>query len=172
MATIKTARILNQWDLVENLDDAPAAGTSTITSKAFNPGVLTLSPTSDPATSKYAGWQPQIPTSSSGILTLSIDLTNLPGTEEEIDGTGLKLRRLRLQNPSDNDAGVTIQPAAVDGYHLFGADNAVEVPVGGMIDISFGDEAPVVGSWSGSTNQYLELVGDAEDIYKLEILLG
>lgn len=172
MATIKTARILNAWDVTETMDDAPAAGANTITSKAFNPAVLTLSPTSTPHAHKYAGWSPQIPTSSSGILTLTIDLTALPGTEKDIDGTGLKVRRLRLQNPSTNDAAVTIQPSASEGYHVFGTGNEVEVPVGGMIDMSFGDDAPVVGSFSGVVHRYLELVGDAEDVYKLELILG
>jgi hypothetical protein len=172
MATIKTARVMSDWTILELMDDAPATGVNTIASKAFNASVLTLSPTSDPPVEKYAAWKPAIPSTSSGVLTLPIDLTDLPGTEEDVDGTGLKVRRLRLQNPATNEGPVTIGPAAADGYHLFGADNEIEVPIGGSIDVSFGDDAPVIGSWSGANNQYLELAGEDGDEYKLEILLG
>ncbi len=172
MATIKSARIISDWQVQELMDDAPASGASTITSKAFNPGVRTLSPTSDPPVEKYSGWRPAIPASSSGVFALSIDLTDLPGTEQDVDGTGLKVRGLRLQNPSTNDGPVVIGPAAADGYHLFGPDAEITVPAGGEIDMAFADGAPVIGSWSGSNNRYLELAGEDGDEYELEILLG
>jgi hypothetical protein len=172
MATIKTARVMSDWTISELMDDAPATGANTIASKAFNPPILTFGPTSDPPMEKYAAWEPAIPTSSSGVLTLSIDLTELPGTQGNVDGTGLRIRRLRLQNPATNDGPVTIGPAIIDGYHLFGADQEVEVPAGGSIDVAFADGAPVIGSWSGANNRYLELAGEDGDEYKLEILLG
>ncbi len=172
MATIKTARILSDWKVQETMDDAPATGTNSISSQAFNPGVASLSPAGSPPAEKYAAWEPQIPTSSSGTLTLTIDMIDLPGTENNVDGTGLKVRRIRLQNPSTNEAAVTIGPAVADGYHLFGADVAIEVPVGGSLEMSFGEGAPVVGSWSGANNRYLELTGEDGDQYRLEIILG
>lgn len=170
MATVSKAQLYTRVTVTETLDSAPAASGSTVTSEHFNRAVQQLSGTTTPPVTKYAGWEPVIPVSSSGTMVLTVDLTSLPGTQgaASINGTGLKVQMLRLYNPTTNTQPVIIGPSVANGYDLFGTGNEVEVPVGAELFMSFRDTLPNV---SGSAKS-LDLTGEDGETYELEILLG
>jgi hypothetical protein len=170
MATVTRATFSSDHTTYESLASAPASGTAVIASRAFNPGSFSLDGTTTPAVTKFAGSTPT-QASGGGTKTFSLDLTAIAGTEGNVDGTGLKVTRLRLLNPNANP--VTLQAAASNGYLILGTSGLAVVRAGttshpGMLDIDLYTGGPTIG---GSAKA-LELVGTSLDAYKLEIWMG
>lgn len=169
MAVLRTVTLNVDLRPTETLEDAPAAAAASILSSSLNKGVRQYGPT---AMTRLAAWKPLIVSASSGGAALEIDLLDLPGTQGPFSAAGLKLKLVRLQNPAANAGSVTIRPAVVDGYEAFGPLGEVTVDVGCELLLTLGAEAPVVGAFSGVTSRYLELEGETDDEYELELIFG
>ena len=169
MAVIRSLTITIDLKTTESLEEAPAAASAAVVSKDFNRGARQFA---YPALKKLAAWKPSITSASSGPALLEIDLLALPGTQGEFSAEGLQLQIFRLHNPTGNAGSVTLRPALIDGYDIFGEDSSVTVEVGCEVLKTLGDEAPVVGDFSGATSRYLELDGLEGDQYELELVFG
>lgn len=167
-ATVSTASILSQVDVTETVADAPAAIGQTLRSNAFNQGQRQLNATSTPPVTKYSGetW------TLDGSGDATIDLTDLPGTQANVDGTGLKVNVFRVICPTGNSGAVTITPGASNPYNLAGASFSITVEPGDEWLYVGYDTSPDVTDVSGSGNQTIDLAGTAADTCNIDIGLG
>jgi hypothetical protein len=100
--------------------------------------------------------------------TETIDLTDLPGLQDNIDGDGLTVRGYRIKGDTDNVGGLTIATGASNGYVLFGAGNELDIDNDGEEMAIFQDEkAPI-----SATVKNLDLTGTIGDTWKIEIWMG
>ena len=143
-AIVSSVQFVSMIKVTEALAGAPAADGETVTSRTFNDGQQIYSPTTTIAISAYSGAQYTL---SGGAAT--IDLTNLLGTQANIDGSGLKNQVIRFQNPSTNTGTLTIAPGGSNPYPIFGAGNEFDLPVGAEVTFRT-DEAPAISDISGS----------------------
>lgn len=168
-SAVTSAVLVSNWTVVESVEDAPAAASQSITSKDFNPSVQRLSPTSDVPVSLFSGdtW------TLDGGGAATIDLTDLPGSQGNIDGTGKKVQAIRVQGAEGNGA-LTISPGASNPYNLFGAGNSVELPAGflGPMEFRYNDTLDDITDVSGVGSSQIDLAGTAGDEFNIEILLG
>ncbi len=167
-ATVSQATVLSKIDVTENVQDAPGASGKTITNTAMNPSQSQYNATSTPPATNYSAdnW-----TLTGGAAT--IDLTDLPGLQANIDAVGKKVRVLRIQGAVGNGA-LTISPGAVNGYELFGSGNDLVYPAGNTkpFQMEFDDAAPDITDVSGSGESQIDLSGTADDVFEIEILVG
>lgn len=156
--------------VTETVQDAPGASGATIPSEALNQGQQRYSPTTTVPVSRYSAGLYTLSGSGSGEET--VDLTDLAGTQANVDGTGLKINGMRLRTSGDNTAAVTVGPAAVDGYEPFGAGVSIDVPPGAEFTFRFEDQLDDISDTSGSSAKNLLLSGNADDTIYIELLLG
>ena len=168
-ATVASLSVMSHWSVTEDVEGAPAAEGQQTTSKAFNRGAQSLGPATTPPVTAYSAdeWTLDI----SGAAT--IDLTDLPGTQGDVDGTGLKVQAFRVHGAATNGA-LTISPGASNPYSLFGSGNDLELPAGflGPLECRFDDLLADVTDVSGVGASQIDLAGTAADVFKIEILLG
>ena len=105
---------------VEVLQSVPGAVSSTVPNDDFNQSVSLTPTTTVPATK--ASYQTY--TIAGGLV--DIDLTNLLGTQSNVDGTGLKLQCLFVKNLGNNN--INVAPGAANAYSPFGAGNDIDLP--------------------------------------------
>ncbi len=100
--------------------------------------------------------------------TETINLTDLPGLQDNVDGDALKVRGIRVKGNADNVGGLTIKTGASNGYVLFGASNELDIDSDGEIMHIFQDGKALITS----TVKNLDLVGTTADNWDIEIWLG
>jgi hypothetical protein len=110
----------------ETLDtNVPAASRCTVVHDAFNKAVALRSTTTPPVT-KVAVFQKALV---AGVAT--IDLRALVGTNNlAVDGNGLKVQAIKIQNPGTNTNVLAVVPGASNGYNLFGASAKITLNPG------------------------------------------
>ena len=168
-SNVSNAQIADSLIVTQTLQDAPGAGDGTVTSLALNPAPVQLSPTTTPPVTKYSA--DAVTLDGGGAAT--IDLTDLPGLQAAIDGTGLKVQLMRIQGATGNGA-LTISPGASNGYELFGAGNDIEYPAGCTrpFKFEFDDKLVDIDSGSGAGEYTIDLAGTVGDVFNIEFLLG
>lgn len=165
-AQIDTAVLLNQLLVKEDLQDVAGASGKQVMSDALNPGSTTFTPGSDPP-GKYYSSQ----TLALVAAAATIDLTNLPGLQAAIDGTGLKLNMLRIRGEADgSNAKLTISEGAANPYELFGAANPIEYPAGCRKAFTFEFDDKLADVAAGAKN--IDLAGVGTDSFFVDIILG
>jgi hypothetical protein len=166
-AEVTTAQVLCQVTVTESLKGLVGAANKTVTSDSLNPGPVSYSPTGTPPV-KYFSAQ-EVTLDGGGAAT--IDLTALPGTQDDIDATGLKLQVFRIRGRATNTGtAVNIAPGATNGYALLGAGNDANYPAQATRPwlLEFDDELPDVGP----TAKNIALLGTAADKFYVELLVG
>ena len=168
-SAVTSGTLHNNWSITESVEDAPGADGQTVTSKEFNRGPQTLGPTTTPPISGYSADEWTL----DGAGAATIDLTDLPGTQGDVDGTGLKVQCFRVHGLATNGI-LTISPGALNPYNLFGAANDLVLPAGfiGPLECRFDDLLADVTDVSGVGSSQIDLAGTATNVFKIEILLG
>jgi hypothetical protein len=147
--------------------NVPAASKPTLVHDAFNSQGTMQTGTTPPAT-KFAAFQKALV---AGVGT--IDLTALTGTNGvTVDGTGLKVQAIRIQNPSTNTRAVIVQPGASNGYNIFGGSSLVTINPGEEIVWIGNDSANVPDVGSSAKNIGLSDGASGTDSCNYEIVLG
>lgn len=168
-SSVNSAMLQSQWRVTEDVEDAPGAAGKTVTSDVFNLGARSYTPTTTLDMELYSAetWVLD------GAGAATIDLTDLPGTQANVDGTGKKVRAIRIHGAATNGA-LTISPGAVNPYLLFGAGNSVVYPAANTLPwhIESGDSLALVTDVSGVGSSQIDLAGTAGDEFQIEILLG
>lgn len=145
----------------ETLDATPGATAPVVNHDAYDKA-FTLFASSTPPATKWAAF---VKTLSGGAST--VDLTALTGTNgAAVDGTGLKVRAIRIENDGANT--LSVQAGASNGIDLFGASGKVVIPPGGHVQMYFADGSPVIASG----DRTLDLAGTGAQTSKWSILLG
>lgn len=94
----------------------------------------------------------------------TIDLTDLPGVNgASVDGTGLKVKSVRIEAPAENAGAITIEEGVSDGIDL--GMTAILAP--GAEVLLRGNEATI-----GSSAKILDLSGTGTDKVKVTFALG
>lgn len=123
-----------------------------------------LDATTTPAVSKVSVFAQAM---TAGAAT--IDLTALTGTDGQVvDGTGLKVRAVKLRNKSGNTSAITIQPGASDGYNLAGAAFKIAVEIGQSVTLELGTMAPTIGP----TAKNIGITGTLAEVLECAIVMG
>ncbi len=105
--------------------DVPFAAAPAITHNGLN-ATLKLSGATTPAGSAVAAIAVPLV---AGAAT--IDLTAMAGTNAlAVDGTGLQIQAVMIQNPEGNLHPLVVAPAGTDGYALFGAGSQLALNPG------------------------------------------
>lgn len=139
-----------------------AASAAPIRHDQFNNGPKTLNATSTPPASM----------SSSDQLTgtQTLDLTALPGVNGAVqNGTGLKVQAVMIQNPKTNTGALAVSPGAANPYPIWGAGNALDIPLGGSIELDMGGNQIAV---SATQKTILFTPAAGGDKYNVVIVLG
>jgi hypothetical protein len=127
--------------------NVPAATRPIVTHNKFN-AAATLKSTTTPPVSKCAVFQKAL---AAGVGT--IDLTALVGTNNlAIDGTGLKVQAIKVQNPATNTHVLLLKPGTSNGYNLFGAASQIILNPGESIQWVGIDSASVPDIAAGAKN--------------------
>lgn len=159
---LQSANSLSRLSVVEKFVNDTGVKNKTLTSDGFNRAAITYRATGEPPVTAYYGR-----TITLSPATKEIDLLGLEDSEgNAIAATGLRVQLLRIYNPSTH--AVTVGPAAVNGYALFGSGKAVELPAGADLCFRANDTQPEIGT----SARYLLLNGTLNDTVNLEILLG
>lgn len=147
-------------------DSAALAGDQTLTYAARNESIA-LSSTTTPAVTKASQFTVTL---SSGTATL--DLTAIPGfdPEETVDGTGLKVQQIKIQNPDTNANKITVSNGAANPYRLDGATTAWSITLmpGQSVLLNLDDQSDDVGS----SNKNIDLAGTGSQVCYFVLTLG
>lgn len=167
-AVITEVRIRNTLAVTEQLDDAPAAGNTVVSS--FDVAATRLTASTTPPATRAVHQRLELASEVSGdpSASVEIDLLDLEGLQDNFSAAGLKLQVLRVTHDPDNEGDLSIAPGAANGYDLFGGDNGVTVPAGGRLTMEFNGGAPDVGA----SARYLDLDGTDGDTIDLEMIFG
>lgn len=165
-STVLTAQVSISGSVTETLQDAAGAGSATVTSNAFNQGQKQFSPSTSIPVTKYSAKEYTL---TAGAAT--IDLTDLVGTQSNVDGTGLKVQFIRFITPSSNAAVVNVAQGAANPYPIWGSGNDVDIPIGAELAFRTAD-AVSISDVSGLSVSEIDLSGTADDTIKVEIYLG
>ncbi len=173
IATVATAQITGALAVTENLQGLPGTGPYE-QNLAINPGAKQYGPTTTPPASyrSVATWT-LVAETSGGPGLATIDLTDLPGMQDNIDGTGLKVQVFRIWGASTNGS-VAIMPGDTNPYAMFGAGNEMDYPAANVrpFIFEFGGGAPEITDVSGVGASQIDLSGTDGDEFTIDILLG
>lgn len=169
-SSVKSVMLNSQLTVVENVEGAPSADSKTVTSDQFNLGARTLSSSTTIPVTIYS--EAEWTLDEYGAAT--IDLTDAPGTQENVDGTGLKVQFVRIRGQSADNGVLSISPGASNPYNVFGAGNSADYPAGCTVPwhLEFGDTLDDVTDVSGVGASQIDLAGTAGDVFEIEIGLG
>ena len=163
---INVARLDIQLAVVDDLKDVGASTDKTFTHTTYNLGQTTYNPSSEPPGKHYSA---QVIALVAGVAT--IDLTSLPGLQETIDATGLRLNALIIRGEADGSNGVlNIAPGAANPYVPFGAGNDIDYPAGCTKPWCFQFDDKLADVAAGVKE--IDLAGVGTDSYFVEIILG
>lgn len=144
----------------------PAAERPIVTHSGFNSSGSLSSSTTPPITKVAAFTKALV----AGAAT--IDLTALVGTAgAAVDGTGLKVQAVKVQNPSTNTNTLVIKEGASNGYHLMGASFQITLQPGEEFIWRGIDKAPDVAGSAKTIDLTDAAVGGTESSNWI-ILLG
>ena len=104
-----------------------------------------------------------------GVAT--IDLTNLPGLtpDEIVNGTGLKVQFLKLQNPSTNANKIVVGKGASNGIQLDGATTwSFPLAPGQSILVNCNNATDVIGA----TKKNIDLAGTGTQTLNVSVTMG
>lgn len=162
-----TANISLDMTIRETLTTGVADATSPIiTHSGWNTQKSLAAATTPPAT-KVAAFQQALV---AGAAT--IDLTALVGTAgATVNGTGLKVQAVKIQNPSTNTNTLVVKEGATNGYHLLGASFQIILQPGEEVCFLGLDKAPDVASTAKTIDLTDAAVGGTESSNWI-ILLG
>jgi hypothetical protein len=118
-------------------------------------------PTTSPPVSLNANFTQAL---SSGAGT--VDLTNLPGTTGAVNGTGLKVRFIKIQNTSTNP--MTFVQGASNGYGLLGSSWSITLAGGQEILLSLQAGCPTIGSGA----KKIDITGTGSNSFNIVVVLG
>lgn len=142
-----------------------AAVGAVITHNGFNTAAKLSSNTVPPVTKMSAFVKALV----AGAAT--IDLTALVGTAGvAVDGTGLKVQAIRIQNPSTNANAVAITPGASNGYLLLGTGWKITLNPGEEFVWVGIDHASVPDVAAGAKT--IDLAGTGTQSFNVLIILG
>lgn len=143
--------------------DVPAAA-GKVTHSGWNKSDKLTASTTPPATVTASVAQAL----TAGAATL--DLTALPGTEATVSCSGLKVQKLRLQNPPTNANPITIAKGASNGWTPAGSAFSITLMPGQ--DILFGNNGVSVGTTVDGTHKTLDLTGTGTQVLNVQIVAG
>lgn len=161
-STALSAVLGTRFSVTEDTGDAPTGIHAPSLFEAFNArAVLSAGGAGDVLCSLLSVYKTTI---SGGGYT--VDLTNAQGTNGAVDGTGLHVIGLCVDNSySDNE--VSIEDGASDEYSLNDGDPLV-VPAGGFLLLYFGAELGAISS--GAKN--VQILGTNDDAPSVAFLIG
>jgi hypothetical protein len=128
---------------------------------------LVLDANSTPAVSKESAFQKALV---NGAAT--IDLTSLPGidgTAGQVNGTGLKVRIIKLHNPDTNANSIVATVGAANGYNLAGSTWKETIGPG---EESLRLLADTVAPTIAANSKNLDLTGTGVQKLDVEIIMG
>lgn len=159
---VNTVSVQLRVETLEDLQSVPAADNEQFLYNGFNWDFEQFTPsTAVPmARASYQNW------TIGGGGTVDIDLTALPSSQSNIDGTGKKLQLLVVNNIAA--ASVNVAPGASNAYSPFGASNDVDIPAGARMAWFFGDTLADV---SGSVKN-IRITGTVGHVIEVAIVLG
>lgn len=139
-------------------------GNNTVPFAPLNESV-TLNATTSPAATKHTPFSQPL---TSGSAT--VDLTNLPGctADEVVNGTGLKVQLIKLQNPATNANAITVAQGGSNAYGLLGSTFSITLQPGQSVAINGDGATPTVGS--GAKN--LALTGTGAQALNIHVVFG
>lgn len=115
----------------------------------------------------------EITLAGSGAASETIALNSWTDWEGEAkDSTGKKVQIVHAFAPATNSGDVTLGPAAVDGYQLFGPLHSIDIPPGSEVYMRVPEGLADVGTLSGVTETDLLVSGLGGDVLELELLIG
>lgn len=154
---------LTVFETVE--DGVPDSAAPIITHSDWNT-TAKLSSTTVPPVTKVAAILQAL---TAGAAT--IDLTALPGTMGlTVDGTGLKVQAIRVQNPSTNANAVALTTGASNGYALLGSAWKITLQPGEEFVWIGIDHASVPAVASNAKT--IDLAGTGTQAFNVLIVLG
>lgn len=159
---VNVASIQLRFEALEDLQSVPGASTPQLNNNGFNWDLAQYTPsTAVPvARSSFQQW------TIGGGGTVDIDLTALPSSQSNIDGTGKKLQALLINNIAAGS--VNVAPGASNAYSPFGASNDVDIPAGAKMAWLFSE---TLADISGSVKN-IRITGTAGHVIEVGILLG
>lgn len=163
MSSIRAVAVMN-LSVVETFTGPFVSGDNTVTTNGLDVTTERTGATAIPAT-KHAGFQKAL---SAGAGT--IDFTALPGNTsgETVDGTGLKVRNLKLENPSTNANAITITPGASNGIDLLGADFSLTLAPGQKAQFDLDNDSPTIASG----DRTIDLAGTGTQALDVQVVMG
>lgn len=159
---VNTASLQLRIEALEDLSSVPGAAAPQLNNDGFNWTQEQYTPTTTPPVSRasYQEW------TIGGGGTVDIDLTALPSSQSNIDGTGKKLQALVVNNIAA--ASVNVAYGASDAYVPFGASNDVDIPAGAKMAWWFND---TLADISGTVKN-LRITGTIGHVIEVGIWLG
>lgn len=166
MSSTISVTVGNEINVVQTFSTAEASDQTATFNSSSSTDAYTAS-TSVPVT-KHAKYTLTL---SSGSGT--IDLTSLPGitANETVDGTGLKLQKMRLANPSANANKISVTNGASNGYRTDGATTnslTVALAPGQSVLLEFDEAADDVGS----SHKTFDVTGTGSQTLSVHVVLG
>lgn len=147
---------------LEDLQGIVAAPSAQLVNNAFNWDLYQYTPSTTVPVSRssHQNW------TIGGGGTVDIDLTALPSSQSNIDGTGKKLQVLVINNIAA--ASINVAPGASNAYSPFGASNDVDIPAGCAMAWKFNDNLADIAA--GAKN--IRITGTAGHVIEVAIGLG
>jgi hypothetical protein len=179
MSTVNQITSKQLWD-ISLAGSGPGMAGQKIVPTALNPTAVQYSPTSNvppvsgmPTAPPVEQYVPLAFVGDSGTPSFTIDLTAVEDVEGfPYDGTGKKVREIRIQADKDNSAAAAVDPGDSDPYELFGS-SGIEVQPGGLVLMRFGDGLTAItdpASGTGATT--LKVTLSHGDVLTVELLIG
>lgn len=159
-----SARYSAELSVSETLESNVAAATSaTIRHEGFN-SAYNIRPANGDAPGAIV--VADILSLTAGALT--IDLTNLAGTDGTKDGTGLKVQAVLIRNHDEGNAAMTFGVGASNGYQLKGATWEETLLVGQEM-LFYGNDATPDIEASAKT---IDVTGTGTESFQFMVVLG
>ena len=156
--TLQVSQVLGQT-IVETFPtaDLPSASSASITHNQFNSSTTLNATSTPPASMKYCD-------TLTG--TTHLDLTALADPLGTVDGTGLKVQSLLVNNLSTTDA-LVISDGAANEYALNAAAD-ITVAIGGSVLMYFNDQLADISA----TAKTIDFTPAAGKSYEVSIVMG
>ncbi len=168
IATVSTAQVTATASVTEQLQGLPGTGPYE-QNLNVEPGPKQYGPNSTPPVlyRSVKTW------TLDGAGEATIDLTALPGMQDDIDGTGLKVQVFRVWGSVGNGA-LRIANGAANPYDLTGEGDALIYPADNVrpFILEYGDGSPEITDVSGVGASQIDLSGTIGDAFTVDILLG
>jgi hypothetical protein len=152
-----------QLTVNETLTAAPDAASQVIVHKDYNKAGYLTSLTTPPVT-KVSSFLAAL---TAGAKTIDLRTLTAAGGVA-LDGNGLKVQCVKINNPSTNTGALTVVPGASNGYNLFGATSKLVLNPGEYIEWVGYDALPDIDA----THKTIDLTGTGTESSEWVIVLG